>query len=537
MHDVLTAPQGSPGAQHPDGFDAFAALIRGSFTQALAWGGGHFFETRHAAALPTVYLDSFDDPVRRQYHNCSCCKSFLSHYGSLVVVNDKGEVRSAAFGFIDWGAVPSEFQPFLSAVRVWFGGDPQIARPAYSRDTLWGQYHLGGFPHFAVPNAKPFKLTHLSPGQHAAAQLQEFLGLVRSLQEFSTQTLATAVSLLETEALYRSDKFLGYAKKVLALKQAHEASPGNISRALMWKAVVSNQPGFGHVRSGVLGTLLEDIQAGMDYAAVKKRFDDKVDPLNYMRPQAAPTAGNIAQAEKLVETLGLTPSLERRYATVDELGASTWWTGASTTPQQATGGVFGALKDMNASQAQMSAGKGTMTWRSFKEKIAASASRISIRLADRAPLGAITAPVHPDAPPIFKWDDPANRNPFGWYRWAGARGADFGLGTSAAVTHIARLPATKNGGFADLEGDILILSGAADLNAAQATLGLYPEALRPELHQVRATIAAHSARNTLVTPPGVLACGLVVRKSSPIDLTLTVETRGVVRTVHIDRWE
>lgn len=304
----------------------------------------------------------------------------------------------------------------------------------------------------------------------------------------------------------------------------------------MWHAVASNNPGFGHVRSSVLGTLPDDIQAGMDFAAVKKRFAEKVDPLKYMQAQVAPKAGNIAQAEKLVESMGLAPSLERRYATVDELGASTWWTAAQSAPPS-TGGVFGALKDMSAPRNPLNAGRSSMTWRAFKEKLATSAARITVTLRDQEPLGAITAPVHADAPPILKWDDPNNRNPYGWYRWAGARPTDFGLTKAAAVTRIARLPATRNGGFADLEGDILILEGAADRNVAQATTGLYGEALRQELHSVRSTIVTHSARNTLAVPPGVLACGLVLRKSNTINLSLSVESRGVIMSVHIDRWE
>ena len=39
-----------------------------------------------------VYLSSFED---KQYHNCSTCRHFLYSYGSLVVVNDDGSLKSA----------------------------------------------------------------------------------------------------------------------------------------------------------------------------------------------------------------------------------------------------------------------------------------------------------------------------------------------------------------------------------------------------------------------------------------------------------
>lgn len=35
-----------------------------------------------------------------------------------------------------------------------------------------------------------------------------------------------------------------------------------------------------------------------------------MNPLQYQRPQAAPSAGNVAQAERIVEKLGIANSLE-----------------------------------------------------------------------------------------------------------------------------------------------------------------------------------------------------------------------------------
>lgn len=53
----------------------------------------------------------------------------------------------------------------------------------------------------------------------------------------------------------------------------------------------------------MIGTLLDDIASGMSFDSVSRRFAEKMHPLQYQRPQAAPSAGNIAQAEKIVEKL------------------------------------------------------------------------------------------------------------------------------------------------------------------------------------------------------------------------------------------
>ena len=76
----------------------------------------------------------------------------------------------------------------------------------------------------------------------------------------------------------------------------------------------------------MIGTLLEDLATGMDFATVSARFAAKMHPLKYLRPQAAPRAGNIADAEKIVAKLGIARSLERRFARIDEI--ETLWTDA-----------------------------------------------------------------------------------------------------------------------------------------------------------------------------------------------------------------
>ncbi len=69
----------------------------------------------------------------------------------------------------------------------------------------------------------------------------------------------------------------------------------------------------------MIGTLLEDLTAGLPFAQIKAKFDAKMDALNYQRPAAAPAAGNIARAEKIIAKLKTEGSLDRRFARLDEI--------------------------------------------------------------------------------------------------------------------------------------------------------------------------------------------------------------------------
>lgn len=74
------------------------------------------------------------------------------------------------------------------------------------------------------------------------------------------------------------------------------------------------------VRSGMVSNLLADLYAEMPLEAVRARWAALANPENYMRATTAPSAGNVAAAERLFEQLGLSSAdLERRYLRRDEV--------------------------------------------------------------------------------------------------------------------------------------------------------------------------------------------------------------------------
>ena len=64
------------------------------------------------------------------------------------------------------------------------------------------------------------------------------------------------------------------------------------------------------------------------------------------QPQTAPSAGNVAAAEKLVEKLGIEPSLHRRFARFDELpyDAAIWIPKPYRRTSSNRSGVFGHIE-------------------------------------------------------------------------------------------------------------------------------------------------------------------------------------------------
>ena len=140
-------------------------------------------------------------------------------------------------------------------------------------------------------------------------------------------------------------------------------------------------------------------------------------PLQYQRPQAPSTSGNIAQAEKVISALQAAGALERRFARFEEI--QTLWT-PQPTPQSQPAGVFGHLLPGVHRDTPMDLGAQVMTWDKFARTVLPTAERIdySVPLGRESYAAFVTA-VNGDAPPLLQWDREERRNPVSWYVYHG----------------------------------------------------------------------------------------------------------------------
>ena len=90
--------------------------------------------------------------------------------------------------------------------------------------------------------------------------------MMHAMGEFTREHLETALTLLKTDSLYRSEKVLGQTEWLHGLHVARAAAHGSAANAnVVWRAVATAPAGFCHPRSSMIGTLLEDIAAGKDF--------------------------------------------------------------------------------------------------------------------------------------------------------------------------------------------------------------------------------------------------------------------------------
>jgi hypothetical protein len=236
---------------------------------------------------------------------------------------------------------------------------------------------------------------------------EDYKNVNRALGEFKPQLLDQALRLLENDALYRAEKVIGPAKWLRDLHTRRDAAKGREARNnVVWLAVAQAPAGFAHPRSSMVGTLLVDLAEGKDFNEVARSFAAKMNPTQYQRPTAAPTDGAIAKAEQIFETLGLGPSLRRRFAKpVDVPVSALLWAEAAYKPESSKDGLFGHLKSSQPPPA-MTLPEKVMTWDKFRREALPKALKLEVYVRPIDQFMALLTAVNPDAPPILQWDRP-----------------------------------------------------------------------------------------------------------------------------------
>jgi hypothetical protein len=373
-----------------------------------------------------------------------------------------------------------------------------------------------------------------------AEKKADYTILMNGLVEYPLEAVEQAVTLLKSESLYRSEKTLGVAEwfRDLRVKRAGTKN-GKIKENLTWLAVATAPPGYVHVKSSMIGTLLDDIVAGLPFESVSRRFAEKMHPLQYQRPQAAPTSGNIERAEKIVEKLGIQKSLVRRFARLDEI--PTIWKPVEEVNPENGSGVFSHLKAKDKKEVpKMELPTKTMTWVKFLDTVLPTAKSIEFYVKSVDNFSAILTAQHEDAPPILQWDSEERRNPFSQYVYnmgSGCNSWNLAIGY-CKVTGVCYQPSMWQDGFDHQSKSVFfLLDGAKDTRYKTSGNAIFPETLKVELREIRSTIEAYSQSAEIYGYEAASACGVRLQYGSTWDVRVRVASEAGVATYKLDRWD
>lgn len=517
-----------------DYFSAFASIVR-----AVVAATKPPYFTTSVPNLYEIYLSGFSDD-QRQTHRCHACRRFIEQYGGLVVLDEEGHSRS-----LFWSAdVPEIYRRSVAEMRT----EVEHASAEdvfYSEAADWGTVSTFDkkrgleWTHFAVSSPQRFHHPLKTAGQMMAERREELGMLARGLGEFSYEVVTKAKALLESEQLYRSEKTLGVATWLLALhNRIANLKNRRLRHHILLRAVATAPAGFCHVKSTMIGTLLEDLSSDLPFETTKRRFAEKMHPLQYQRAQAAPTDANIAEAEKIVAKLGTAGALARRFAKLEDVQAL-WKPWVATLPPPK--GVFGHLKAEATGGAETIGGIVSITWEKFARTVLPNAEQIEFKVPAHGSFIALVTAANPDAPPMLQWDRDDRRNPVSWYLYhSGSFAKRWNLKEGwCEVSAITLLPSMWRGEDAlkhQGEGAILILKDARDTEYLNGG-GFFTESLKSEYHAVRRTLEAYTKSAVIVGKDEATACGYDLRKGVPMYAAVRVTVGGLRQLYSIDRWD
>lgn len=349
------------------------------------------------------YLLTFEDSIRQE-HNCNLCKSFIRQIGGAVVVDENNELLTI------WDVdAPAEYADSAKKLRDYVrsraikgiyyhdskkvGCDKNLDRKT---GTVWEHLYI------ELPNSLVGDLASVSGHFSTTASV-----LKRALDEISVNTTNEVLELVEANTLYRGQEYRHMLVKFRDIQKEYAKVQEDKRANYVYRIAGSVDEATARIRNTAIGTLLIDIQSGVDLDDAVKAYERVTAPANYKRPTALVTPRMVEDAKKKLESLGLVSALDRRRLDIRDLSASN---ALYTFRPKDKGDLFTSLQDdtlidpakLNAQDVSIS---------EFIEKIIPTAKAVRV-LFERDHLGnlvTMTGPVDRDAKSLFKWD-----NSFAW---------------------------------------------------------------------------------------------------------------------------
>lgn len=281
--------------------------------------------------LYNLYLDSFPAGTneiyreRREY-DCSCCRHFIRDVGNVVSIKN-GELHTI------WGINPVSDDKYnvvaaaldayvkqKAVLGVFLKKEKRIGTPENREILPTGK--INKYEHFFVdlPEICIFKECYGHTLEGDLSQFRDIRNVFkRSLDEISKEAVDTVLELIAQNSLYKGAEW----KKQLAEFKNYQKEYGKLTdeqkELWIWEKSIAAGAVIGKIRNHSIGTLLVNISEGMDLDLAVRKYEQIVAPVNYKRPKAIFTKKMLEDAKKTITELGYMDSLQRRFATLDDI--------------------------------------------------------------------------------------------------------------------------------------------------------------------------------------------------------------------------
>lgn len=370
--------------------------------------------------LWNLYLDSFPEGTNKIYrtrreYDCSCCRHFIKNIGGTVFIDNDLNVHSI-FDFYTDSAV---FQPVMDALNnyvtshaitdVYLSEFPSVGTDR-NRElgddgyvTTWEHFY------FELPNSYIVRRGELGTKKNQLRTRAQVFK--RSLEEISADAIDIVLELISSNTLYKGEEWKTAISEFRCLKQAYDSVPAHKKDLFAWRTSTQIGDVISRIRNHSIGVLLTDISEGMDLDAAVRRYEQIVAPTNYKRPKAIFTKKMLEDAKKTVTELGYLDSLNRRYATLDDITVNNILFSNRDAAKRISGDVFDDMMADVSIDAKRYSKVEEISVDKFVSDVLPNAKEVEVLLENKhaANMVSLIAPENADAKSMFKWN-----NGFSW---------------------------------------------------------------------------------------------------------------------------
>lgn len=402
-------------------FKQFEKMFQENFSKMTKESTKLFEVSLDKDVIWNLYLDSFPEGtnpiyIARREFDCSCCRHFVKNFGSVVTI-ENNNLKTVW----DFETGDSTYQPVINALSKFVKN--HLISDVYFTKTE----HIGTDKNFETSDSGIIEWNHFYlklPNRFVDTSGKsegDFKGFYRdirnvfkrSLDEITEESVMTVLELISQNSLYKGEEwksalteFLKLKKEYSKLKTVSESENYAWSKSLVVGGVV------GKIKNHSIGVLLSNISEGMDLDIAVKKYESIVAPANYKRPQAIFTKKMLEDAKKTIEELGFLDSLNRRYATLDDITVNNILFSNKDSAKRISGKtVFDDILGDISSKSKKFSKVEEISVEDFVKNVLPLTSDLEVYLENKncQNFVSLIAPDNKLAPTMFKWN-----NPYSW---------------------------------------------------------------------------------------------------------------------------
>lgn len=370
--------------------------------------------------LYELYLSCFTDKSiyrKKLEHECSACKKFFQSFGNVVAI-----VENKMISFWDIPDLPGDYAVAAAALSA-LVNSREIKGVFRTKEATIGLQvnfqlltdgNILSWTHLSasnIPSRFIVRPGHSVEAETAPSRTAKEL-LLRGLETLTIDATEVVLDLISQNSLYRGAEFKGLLESFLKLQKTFVDLSPEEQEFFLWHSATTLSPAVSGIRNTAIGSLLIDLSDEVDVDEAVRKFEAVVAPTNYKRSKPVFTESMLTAAKSQLEALGFLESLDRRFATADDLniGNVLFMNAGSIEPVQ-EGDVFQQMATTIPAKSKNFHGVEEVPIERFLQEVLPRASAIEVLLESRhsGNLASLIAPKNPDSPSMFKWE-----NGFSW---------------------------------------------------------------------------------------------------------------------------